>query len=310
MARTLQPILRKRTLWEHQHAKALSVKATRYLLLLAFAFAYLYPLIYMNTVSLMDVKDLTNPSVTWIPSTLYTGNYEQALRVLNLKQTIPTSLLLSAVPALLQTLTTGLTGYGLARYQFPGRRVIIVLIVMTFFIPPQITMIPKYMLFSRLGLLNTPLCILFPAFAGQGINSAIFILVFYQFFDSYPVSLDEAAKLDGASDLMIFWKIAIPVSIPAMIISMLFSFVWYWNETYISSLFLNGSYETLTIALKNFSFSFSRMYPTIPGSIANQLSEGVTMAATNISILPLALFYLLVQKQFVESVDKSGITGI
>lgn len=302
--------IRKRTGWEWQRTRVFGVKTVRYILLLAFTFAYIYPLLYMNTVSLMDVKDLANPSVTWIPSSIYTGNYEKALKVLNLGNTLPVSLLLSAVPALLQTVAAGLTGYGLARYQFPGRKVIIVLIVTTFFIPPQITMIPKYMLFSRLGLLETPLCILLPALGGQGINSAIFVLVFYQFFDSYPVSLDEAAKLDGASDWTIFWKIALPVSVPAMIISLLFSFVWYWNETYISSLFLNGTWQSLTIALKNFSFSFSRIYPTVPGSIANQLSEGVTMAATNISILPLALFYLLVQRQFVESVDKSGITGI
>ena len=170
-------------------------------------------------------------------------------------------------------------------------------------------MIPKYLLFSQLGLLNSSLCIYLPALFGQGVNSAIFMLVFYQFFDSYPPALDEAAKLDGASDLQIFIKIALPVSVPAIVISMLFSCVWYWNETYYTSLFCGTNYTTLPMALQNFSFSFSQRFPTVPGSLANQLSEGIIMAATNLSILPLVIFYLLLQKQFVESVDKSGIAG-
>lgn len=287
--------------------KALS--AMRYLILLAFSFAYIYPLIYMNIVSLMDVSDLVNPSISWIPTEIYLGNYKQAVEVLNLSRTIPITVLMSVVPAIFQTVSTGLIGYGLARYNFPGRKVIIVLIVLTFFIPSQITMIPKYLLFSKLGLLNSPLCTFLPALFGQGINSAIFILIFYQFFDSYPMSLDEAAKLDGASDLQVFIRIALPVSVPAIVISMLFSIVWYWNETYITSLFCGSAWQTMPMALKNFSFAFAQRYPASPGSISNQLSEGITMAATNISILPLVIFYLILQKQFVESVDKSGIAG-
>ncbi len=283
--------------------------AMRYIMLLALSFAYIYPLIYMNIVSLMDVSDLVNPSITWIPTELYFGNYRQATEVLNLSKTIPITLFMSVIPAVFQTISTGLAGYGLARYNFPGRKLVIALIVLTFFIPAQITMIPKYLLFSKLGLLNTPLCTFLPALFGQGINSSIFILIFYQFFDSYPLSLDEAAKLDGASDLQIFIKIALPVSVPAVIISMLFSFVWYWNETYITSLFCGTGWQTMPMALENFSFAFAQRYPASPGSISNQLSEGITMAATNISILPLVIFYLILQKHFVESVDKSGIAG-
>lgn len=309
MTVTGQKRIRRRTSFDRQHVRTKGMMIGRYVLLLAFSFAYLYPLIYMNIVSLMDVKDLVNPSVTWIPSAIYWGNYTQAVDVLQLEQTVPTTIMIAVVSAILQTVSTGLVGYGLARYEFPGRKLLIVLMVLTFFIPAQITMIPKYLLFSRIGILNSPLCLFLPALFGQGNNSAIFVLIFYQFFDSYPPSLDEAARLDGASDGQIFVKIALPVSVPAVIISVLFSFVWYWNETYITALFCGSEYTTLPMALENFSFTFSKMFPTTPGSLSGQLSEGITMAATNITVLPLVIFYLLLQKQFVESVDKSGIAG-
>lgn len=309
MAQQGVKLIRKRTVMERQRVYAKSTGIGRYVLLIAFSFAYLYPLIYMNIVSLMDVKDLVNPSVSWIPSALYWGNYEQAVDVLDLGKTIPNTLLIALVSSALQTISTGLVGYGLARYQFPGRKLIIVLIVVTFFIPAQITMIPKYLLLSRLGLLGTPMCLFLPALLGQGNNSAIFVLIFFQFFDSYPPSLDEAARLDGATDGTIFLKIALPMSVPAVIIAVLFSFVWYWNETYITALFCGADYTTLPMALENFSFTFSKLYPATPGSLSGQLSEGITMAATNITVLPLVIFYLLLQKQFVESMDKSGITG-
>ncbi len=301
--------VRRRTVHDSSFFRKKGIGSGRYLLLLAFSFAYLYPLIYMNIVSLMDIPDLVSPSVSWIPSRLFFGNYEKAVQVLDLKETVPTSIFLALGASVLQLISTGLVGYGLARYQFPGRKFIIVMIVITFFIPPQITMLPKYLLFSRMGILNSPLCLYLPALFGQGNNSAIFILVFFQFFDSYPISLDEAARLDGASDGTIFFKIAVPVSIPAVIITLLFSFVWYWNETYITALFCGNEYTTLPMALANFDFTFSKLYPAAPGSLSNRLSEGITMAATNISILPLVIFYLLLQKQFVESVDRSGIAG-
>jgi len=99
------------------------------------------------------------------------------------------------------------------------------------------------------------------------------------------------------------------MSIPAIVVSLLFSFVWYWNETYLSGLFFGNAIQTLPMKLQSFVDAYSRMYPVSDASLANRLNEGIRMAATLITIIPLLILYALLQKQFVESIDRTGITG-
>lgn len=284
-------------------------KAVIYALLAGIGFVYLYPLIFMLSNSLMDVNDLVNPTVRWIPTRLYSGNYLVAFKVLDAGKAVLLTLLMAGLPALLQTASCALVGYGFARFEFPLKKLWMLLLVMAFIIPVQVTMVPKYMLFDAYKMINTALPSVLPALFGQGIKSTIFVLIFFQFFRSYPKVLDESAEIDGAGRLRIFFTIALPMSIPAIIVTFLFSFVWYWNETFLAGVFFGSTLRTLPMRLQSFVDSYNRLYPTSDGSTVNRLNESIRMAGTMITILPMLILYMIMQKQFVESVDKTGITG-
>jgi len=287
----------------------LIMKLVVYALLIGIGFIYLYPVLYMLVSSFMDLDDLVNPAVNWLPSGIYLGNYRRALRVLDYWSTLRTSLLAASVPAILQTFVCALAGYAFARFDFPLKRFWLVMVVATFIIPVQVTIIPRYILLNNYGLIGSLNANFLPAAFGQGFRSSIFVLIFYNFFKTYPKSLDEAAVMDGASKMRVFLRIALPISVPAIIVSILFSFIWYWNETYQTSLFVGASYMTMPIRLQSFVAEFERLFPGVTGSPVNQINESLRMAGTLLAIAPLLLLYLCTQKQFVESVETTGITG-
>ncbi len=280
-----------------------------YVLLIAIGFVYLYPLLFMFVTSMKSPADLLNPMVQWIPTEVYTGNYVKAYRVLDYPQTLASSIMISLIPSLIQTIVCSLVGYGLARYRFRGKNLIFILILATFIIPAQNTAIPQMLTYRKFGLLGNINALLLPAVMGQGYKSAIFILIFYQTFLSLPKVLEEAARLDGASDLKIFVKIALPAAIPSYIISIIFSTVWYWNETYLTVIFLEGGIQSLPMQLSKFVQAYENLYPPGTVNIFDRLNEAVKLSGTFLNILPLLLMYFVLQKWFVESIERTGVTG-
>ena len=280
-----------------------------YLLLIALGFVYLYPLLFMFVTSLKSPTDLLNPMVQWVPTEIYIGNYVKAWRVLNYPTTIVSSILVSVIPSLIQAAVCSVIGYGLARYRFKGKGLIFALIMATFIIPAQNTAIPQMLTFKSLGLLGNVFAIILPALFGQGYRSAIFILIFYQTFMSLPKVLEEAARLDGASDLKVFLLVGLPAAVPAFIVSIIFSTVWYWNESYLTLMFLEGGVQTLPMQLAKFTQAYENLYPSGMVNIFERLNEAVKLAGTFLNILPLLVMYFVLQKWFVESVEMTGITG-
>jgi multiple sugar transport system permease protein len=277
-----------------------------YALLISIGFLYIYPMLYMLSNSLKSMSDIINPMVSWIPSSLYFGNYERAFKVMNFWPTLFGSLPVTLLPALIQTLVTSVIGYGFAKYDFKFKKTWFVLVLLTFIIPVQVYMIPRYVMFFEFNLLESPWAIILPAIFGQGINAAIFVLIFYQFFKMIPKSINEAAEIDGAGPYYIFFRIGVPLAVPAFITSFLFGLVWYWNETYIASLFLGSAYPNLQLRLANFVSEYAQMYAS---EQLMQLNEGVRLAATLIIILPMLIVYFTIQRWFVEGVEKTGVTG-
>lgn len=302
-------ILKKKLFFGKGKSNGLAVKLFVYVLLLALGFVYLYPLLFMSVNSLKDSSDLVNPTVSWVPTRFYLGNYTIAMKVLQFGKALVSSLIMAGVPAILQTASCALIGYGFARFNFPLKNFWMILLLAAFLIPTQVTLVPKYILFDAYKMLDKVWPSFLPALLGQGIKGSIFVLIFYQFFKSYPIVLDEAAEIDGAGKFATFFRIALPMSVPAIVVAFLFSFVWYWNETYLAGIYFGKEIQTLPMRLQSFVNSYSALYPGSDGSTENRLNESIRMAGTLITIAPLILMYIVLQKQFVESVDRTGITG-
>jgi multiple sugar transport system permease protein len=286
-----------------------------YTLLVSIGFVYLYPVLHMLSTSFMSPRDLLNTSVRWIPSSLHVKNYTDALATMDYWNTLWKNIQIAFFPTVAQLIVTSMAGYAFARYKFPLKKLWFFILIFSFVIPPQITMIPTYMIYDMWGLLGSIRAFIVPALMGQGFKSAIFILIFYNFHRQVPHSLIEAAEIDGAGHISSYFRIAMPLAVPAIVVTALFSFVWYWNETYLINLYLgfrnsraDGGLTTLLLELQRFQSSYESIYSGWEAS-PDRLNEALRMAGTMISIAPLLVFYLILQRQFVTSVDKSGITG-
>ncbi len=283
-----------------------------YGLLICIGFVYLYPILYMISTSFMDRNDLLDTSVKWLPSSLYLQNYIDAAKSMEFWKTFGKGIVIAALPTICNVVICMMVGYGFARYNFKGKKLMMALLIFVYILPSQVTMIPTYVLFNKFKILGTLWTFILPALFGNGLNAPIFILIFYQFFKQVPKVLMEAASIDGAGHLKTFFRIAVPSAVPAIVTVVLFSFVWYWNESYLTELYVQGLttksiWTNLVIKLKDFDMSFNTRASV--GDTATSLNESVRMAATSLSIIPLFVMYLILQRQFVESIDRAGITG-
>lgn len=279
-----------------------------YGLLILFGFVFLYPFIYIFTYSFMSSGDLVNPTVTFIPKEGRLENYLEAVKVLNFGKRLWQTLLVSVIPSICTAISCSLAAYGLARYEFKGKKIVFGLIIFTFLIPSCLTMIPTLALFKQMHLTGTLFAYILPALFGQGIKSAVFILIFYIYFKSIPQSVIEASQIDGANTIRIFIKIAIPSAKTAFLLTFLFSIVWYYNETVLASVFFGSAISTLPLGLQGFKASFDSIYST---SIAGgrSVNEAIYMAGTVLNILPLVILYFFTQRHFTKGIDMAGITG-
>lgn len=277
-----------------------------YFLLTVVGFVFIYPLLVMVSYSLMSLEDLINPMVFQIPTSFYFTNYTDAWRALDYVTIFFQSLVVTLLPAIIQTFVASLIGYGFARFEFPLKKMWMALVLITYMIPPQVFIIPRFILFNDLNLLNNVGAILIPSTFGQGLNASIFILIFYQFYKMIPKALDEAAQIDGANRMYIYFRIAIPLSVPSFITTLLFSFVWQWNETYQTFIFLGDGWQTLQTRLAIFVSAAQGNQVTIIESAQN---EAQAMAGNILIMIPMLIVYFVLQRWFIEGVDKSGLTG-
>jgi len=296
-----------------------------YFALLMISFQFLYPLLRMLSLTLMGEDDIINPVVNWIPQSWSFDNLRTALRVIDPATTMVNSTWFSGVLAISQTLVTATTGFALARYQFPLKNFWLAMIIVSFILPAPVMLIPRTMMAvdvqTAIGfqLIGTVWPQILMAIGGQGVYSAILILIFYNFTKMIPPALDEAASIDGAGPLQIFYHIILKLSISTLLVVFLFSFVWNWNETFITSTFLRDNIPLVPARLQAFASLFGQhaMPSGMMGAQADMISpemqrinEAFRMAGTFISIIPLFILYMLVQKQFIKGIENTGLTGI
>jgi multiple sugar transport system permease protein len=293
----------------------LILKLAVYFVLICVSFVYLQPIFRMLSMTFMSSKDVIDPSVEWLPKHPSFNNLGVAGTVLDLKTTLVNSLWFSALLATAQTAVSAMTGFALSRFQFRFKNIWFIMILLAFIIPIPLLMIPRLMSFisvqNMLGikLIGTPLPQILMALLGQGVNSTILILIFFNFFNLIPYSLDEAAMIDGAGPWKVFSQIAMKISASTVLVVFLFSFVWNWNETYVTGTLVRSSIELLPAKLNMFDSAFQTYANAGRGTATFRINEAYKMSATLISILPLLTLYAFVQKRFIQGIENTGITG-
>ena len=284
-----------------------------YFVLICVGFVYLEPIFEIIAKTFMSAEDIIDPSVNWLPRSLSLNNLKVASNVLKVGPTLRNTILWSAGMAVAQTLVSALTGFALSRYDFKFKKFWFVMIVLAFIVPTPVTMVPRLMMFvtvqeaAAIQLIGTALPQVMMALLGQGVYSTVLILVFYTAFNMIPRVLDEAAQIDGASAMKVFWFIVVKMSATTILVVFLFSFVWNWNETYITGTLMRNNIELLPAKLNMFNSEFDSLVSAQGGAF--KLNEAYKMAATLISISPLLILYAFVQKQFIQGIENTGITG-
>lgn len=281
----------------------------RYVVLIAICFVFLFPILEMISYSFMTVEDVIAPDVIWIPNEFTLGNYKIAIIVMDYFKALFNSFWVSGLLAIIQTTVSAITGYAFARYNFKAKRFLFASLIIAFIIPIQLLTASHQIIFTTLqswtgiSFYGTLLPQIMLVIFGQGINSAILIIIFQSFFEKIPKDLYEAAEIDGANTLQVFWNITVRISLPIIFVVFLFAFVWNWNEDFVTNVFLSGEINLLTGKLD----AFDTLFGSAGGG--GKLSEAYRSAATMLSILPLIIIYIFTQRQFVEGIESVGITG-
>jgi multiple sugar transport system permease protein len=303
------------TLWIqrliHGRARRILLKAGVMLLLVDVAFIFLMPILRLLSMSVMDVMDLYDPTVVWIPRRWSWENYRLAFLALEYVKSFKNTLLMSGGAAILQTFSCAVVGYGFARFRFPGRDKLFMLVLFAMIVPPHAVIIPLFILFKSLpaptttgSWLNSYWPFLGPAAVGMGLRGALFVFIFRQFFKGMPWELEDAARIDGAGPFRVFFNIMLPPAQPAIVVVFLFSFVWHWNDSlqptiYLSDVdkyFMMQRLSAVEAALAN--MRFRAMWGT-----------GVIMTSALLVVLPLLILYAFTQRYFVESIERTGLIG-
>jgi multiple sugar transport system permease protein len=283
-------------------------KLVIYAILTSVAVIYLQPVFYMISTSLKSNADLFDPTVNFFPKALYWENYKMALRGLHYVQALWQTSLVAILASVFQVFSCALTGYAFARLRIPGKKFWYFIVLLTFLVPIQTLVIPVFVVFSKLGWLNSPLPFLVPALLGQGLKGALFIMIFRQFFSTLPKELEESAKMDGSNSFRTFIKIMLPLSKSAMLVVFLFSFVWHWNDFFEPSMYLHSG---KFIMMANQMAQMPSNLAVISGNamVVPKLFETTMMAGAFLVILPPLVLYAFAQRYFVEGIERTGMVG-
>lgn len=298
--------------------KRLILKIFMYLLLLGLAFVFLYPFLYMIAKSLMSDADLNSVSVNWIPTEIKFENYGIALKIMNIKKYAINSAVVTIIACIGHIISCSFIGYGFARYNFPGKKILFALVILAFIVPQQTLIIPSYITYKNLGWLDTYLPLTVPAYFGFGLKGALYIFLFRQFYLTVPRSLEEAARIDGCGFMKTYWQIIFPLARATLVVALVLSIVWHWNDAYEPNIYIDSPGKAFLPPRINQIIEATKALPDTQQEMLRQfglddgedtLNDAVVMAGATIISAPVLLFFAFAQKQFMQGIERSGITG-
>lgn len=292
----------------------ISVRVILYLFLFSLSVIFLYPFLYMIVNSVKSNEDINNFTVVWIPRTLHFANYSMAAKIINYFNNLKNSVTVAILATLGQLISCSMAGYSLARYKYFGKGFMSIMVILAMLVPTQTIIVPQYLLYSNMNWLNTYFPLTVPAFFGYGFKGALYIFIFRQFFLGFPKELEEASRVDGCGFIRTYLYIVFPSARAPYLITTVLAVVWHWSNYFEPGMYLSDSSMLLVSqGLKNLSnvltLSSEAMENTYSITDENALNNAVLMAAAFLVILPMIIMFAFLQKNFVQSIERTGLTG-
>lgn len=268
--------------------------AWMYIVIMGLTVFFLGPFIWLVLAALKTRAEWSSLPTRLLPERPQWQNFADAVTEMDFAAYASNSLMLSMIYSVLITLTSAMVGFGFARHRAPGKGALFMVLLATMMIPQVLTLLPTYVMFSRIGLVNTYWPWVLWGLAG----SPYLIFLFRQFFASIPKDLEDAALMDGAGWFRIFATIFLPLSRPVLITSFLLSFTWTWGDYIAPALLLDIDHTTLSVAI-------TAWYQDPNGNVIPTLQA----AAAVLYILPVLTIFFVAQRYFVRSTVSSGVKG-
>lgn len=267
-------------------------KGVLYVVLIFLAAVMMVPFVWMLSASLKLDKDVFIFPIQWIPAHPRWKNYVDIWNKIPLAKFVLNTVKLTLIVTFLQLLTSSFAAYAFGKLEFKGKNILFLAYIATIAVPWQVYMVPQFMMMRSMGLADTHLAIIFlQAFSAFG------VFMMKQFYQGIPTELCEAARIDGMNEYKIWYKIMLPLSKPALSTLTIFTFVNTWNDFLGPLIYLTTeSKKTLQLGLRMFISQFGSEY-------------GLIMAASVLSLIPVLLVFLSLQKYFVEGVAATGVKG-
>ena len=254
----------------------------------------LLPFLWMVSTSFKNENEIFTMPIKWFPRAATINNYARALEVVSIFKCMLNTLIIAIPKIIGEVFISALVAFGFARFQFKGRNFLFMIMLATMMLPYEVTMIPTFMVWSALGLSDSYVPLVLPAFCG----SASFIFFLRMYFETVPKDYEEAAWIDGAKNLRVFWMIFVPLAKPALITIGLWSFMGTWNDLLGQLIYIDSQPKyTIQLALASFS------------SMTGETLCGPLMAASFMALIPVIALLLYAQKYFMEGVKMSGVKG-
>jgi multiple sugar transport system permease protein len=267
--------------------------AFKHIVLLPAAFVFMLPFLWMLSTSLKTDAQLFVYPPIWLPNPMAFFNYPKAVQYIPFFTYLGNTVSITFFSVIGATISCSLVAYSLARIRWAGRQVLLIMTIATLMLPYQVTLIPVFLVFKRIGLVGT----LAPLIVPQWFGVAYFIFLLRQFFATIPLELSEAAYVDGANELRIYWNIVLPLAKPALATVAVFQFINSWRDYLGPLIYLNNQkLYTLSLGLQQYSGQYGREW-------------GLLMAASVMFTLPVIIIFFFAQKTFVQGFALSGIKG-
>lgn len=272
-------------------------QAIVYLVLVAGAIVVLFPLFWTVSTSLKLAEQVTMRELKLIPDPIAWSNYIEIFRIAPIPRYVGNTLFIVSFSVLGGLLTCSLVGYAFARIPFPGRSTLFVVLLSTMMLPHVVQIIPLFVIFDRLGWVNTFLPLIVPRMLG---HNAFYIFLMCQFFRGIPNDLSDAARIDGASEFGIWWRIVLPISKPVLAAVGIFSFQFAWNDFLSPLIYLGGNQKLWTMALG---------LNMLQGLEGEDSTLSFVMVMSVLMILPMLAIFSVGQRYMIEGVTSSGLKG-